>query len=173
MGVRWWRKERQRQEDSKYVPTTRPTPATGPPPGYGYPDAWWLVGAATAAAPFLQAVATHFGNRFATGLDNSTRRALRRFLRRELRRQNAQSSDQARKIKLRTGDGWEIKISTDIPAEALAQLLALQDATHPELDPHPTPCLDWTASSWQVKGVRNGALVEHTWNAESGRWSDY
>jgi hypothetical protein len=96
MGVRWWR---------KYVSTKG---HRHPQPYGAYPDYLLFmaqVGAATAAAPFLQAVATHFGNRFATGLDNSARRALRRFLRRELRRQNALSSDRARKIKLRTSDG--------------------------------------------------------------------
>ncbi|WP_407560414.1 hypothetical protein [Streptomyces sp. 184] len=104
------------------------------------------IGVAMTAAPFLQAVAAHFGNKLAGSIDESTRRAARRFLRREHRRLEDVAPTSRRAIDLTTEDGWALTIDVCIPAEALGQLLALQDVPSPVFDPIPPPRLVWRES---------------------------
>jgi hypothetical protein len=125
-----------------------------------------------AATPFLQAVATHFGTKLAGAIDETTRVAVRRFLRREAALDQGGSADPQAPIALRTDAGWALLIPVDVPAEALGQLLALQNATPPVLSTDPTPRMAWRESAWWVTGVNFGAIVELRWDPEAG-WSEF
>jgi hypothetical protein len=129
------------------------------------------VAAGMAAAPFLQAIATHFGTKLAGQIDEATRVAVRRFLRRESAHVQVSLTESHDAISLRTEAGWSLRVPVDIPAEALGQLLTLQGAPHPALSSTPVPVLKWRESAWWVVGVNNGLIVEHRWSPETG-WSE-
>lgn len=125
-----------------------------------------------AVTPFLQAVAAHFGSKLAGAVDEGTRAAVRRFLRRESgRRSGGLGSESDRPIDLRNDLGWHVVIPVALPAEALPQLVALQNAPSPYLAPEPTPCIQWIGNAWHVMGARDGTTVLWRWDAAAGHWT--
>jgi len=130
--------------------------------------------ATMALAPFLGAVATHFGNRLAGATDEATRTALRRFLRRGLPDAAANAAVSHGPIVLQSEQGWSVLIHEDLPAEAIGQLLALHAAPVPNLarDESDTPQLVWDGSRWLLAGWATGggpSLLR--WDAELGNWA--
>lgn len=131
--------------------------------------------AAVSATPFLQAVATHFGNRLAGTIDESTRAAFRRFLRRDVA--ELPDGDEAAPglgpIVLTTDRGWIVKLELDTPPEAMAQLQRIQHGPDPELElaSFPTPQLAWRDSAWRLRGVHGGVIVEWSWDTEGATWA--
>ncbi|WP_048579566.1 hypothetical protein [Streptomyces viridochromogenes] len=123
-------------------------------------------GAVLAAAPFLAAVATHFGNRLAGRLDDATRSAVRRFLRRTARQQ---TGEERRSIELRTERGWRITFSPSLPAEALGQLPDLCAAESPRSDIRFV--ISWRTEGWTCFGALDGEFVSYRWEAEGKRWT--
>ncbi|MGW3657095.1 hypothetical protein ACWD6R_16000 [Streptomyces sp. NPDC005151] len=122
--------------------------------------------AVLAAAPFLAAVATHFGNRLAGRLDDATRSAVRRFLRRQARQLGGVES---RYIELRTEQGWRITFSPSVPAEALGQLPDLCAADAPQSDIRFV--ISWRIEGWTCFGAIDGEFVSYRWDAEEKRWT--
>jgi hypothetical protein len=124
-----------------------------------------------AAAPFLQAVAAHFGSLLAGAVDERTRAAVRRFLRREAAERAGTS---AAPLSLRTDHGWRVTFDAELPAEALAQLLELHSATPPQpLWNEPAPRLSWQhhGGGWLLAGVAADGVVTYTWDAGARSWS--
>jgi hypothetical protein len=147
-----------------------------------------LIVGALAAAPFLQAVATHFGNRFAGALDEGTRTAVRRLLRRQVEEsrevQGLQGDVQS--VTLRTEHGWLISISEDLPAEAVAQLIVLCSADpptgklegtyrHDEWRDAELPrvgIIAWNRSVWRTATFVRGRVKAFAWDAAENCWTN-
>ncbi|MBZ6258137.1 hypothetical protein KVH22_21715 [Streptomyces olivaceus] len=121
---------------------------------------------AIAAAPFLQAMATYFGNRLAGAVDESTRVGVRRFL-----RLPRWSQQQDPNFELRTEHGWKVRFSTDLPPEALAQLAQVCDSELPEgiSDVHGIG-IRWSEGKWRMTGTYNFDVSHYWWDADCGRW---
>ncbi|WP_154685905.1 SCO5717 family growth-regulating ATPase [Streptomyces himastatinicus] len=138
------------------------------------PPAWYTQGAgvvvaatvATAAAPFISAIATHFGNRLAGAIDEATRTAVRRFLRRQV---GQEPGVEPRRIELRTEQGGRITFSPDLPVEALKQLPDLCAAEPPQSDIRLV--ISWRSEGWTCFGAIDGEFVSYGWDAESKRWA--
>jgi hypothetical protein len=133
-------------------------------------DSVVVISVALAATPFLQAVATHFGTRLAGVIDETTRAAVQRFLRRTATGPGPREESRA-SIRLTTDNGWSVVLGVDTPAEAIAQLQQIHDGPVPELAESPAPRLVWREGAWWLQAVREGALVEQTWDAERAIWS--
>ncbi|MGW2063468.1 hypothetical protein ACWCO9_23000 [Streptomyces sp. NPDC001937] len=143
------------------------------------------IAATMAATPFLQAVATHFGTKLAGGIDEATRAALRLFLRRQVpirpvdeinledRHREEEQAERVEILKLQTDRGWRVEFGTDLPAEGLAQLLAIEGGPPPGLDASPAPLLTWQPdrSVWSVLGVSRGLMMSRVWDATTNSWS--
>lgn len=129
--------------------------------------------AVMAATPFVQAVATHFGNRLAGSIDERTRAAVRRFLRREAE-ENGQLSERgvpnSHRIELTTEHGWRVQMSEDISPDGLAQLASLCRANPPgsRTTPPRVGTIWWSGEFWVAfAGVEFGPLL-YTWQPPHG-----
>ncbi|MGW8876377.1 hypothetical protein [Streptomyces mirabilis] len=124
-------------------------------------------------APFLTAVVTHFGNRLAGAVDETTRTALRRFMRREL--PDAAVNDGVRHgpIALQNEHGWSVLVHEELPAEAIGQLVALHAAPVPGLgrDAPGITQLVWDRNRWLLAGWSADGPALHRWDAELGNWT--
>ncbi|WP_416963102.1 hypothetical protein [Streptomyces sp. Agncl-13] len=130
---------------------------------------------ALAAAPFLQAVATHFGNRLAGKIDAATKIAVRRLVTQILpigspRSTTARTPD-PRQISLISDKGWEVTIHIDISPAALGQLLEIEAASLPEVSNSPTPRLYWHISEWRLAGADGQRMRFYRWDEESKSWN--
>ncbi|MFJ4627031.1 hypothetical protein [Streptomyces sp. NPDC088847] len=145
---------------------------------------WEAIVASMAAVPFLQALATHFGNRFATAVDEGTRKAVRRFLRRQVDEHGvsrlvtrASGSSGPRQIHLQTEHGWTVVFDDDLTAEGLAQLVDLCQTAPPvpadELSPGTPAVIYRHRDHWATTGVsaREAAFFVFEWDAEAKRWN--
>lgn len=123
-----------------------------------------------AAAPFLQAVASHFGTRLAEAMDDRTRTAVRRFLRRQVEENSDPQidRDRPRHIELRTERGWFLTFPEDLPAEALAQLVDLC-STDPPAE-RTAGMIDWKSDRWQATAHVDGRFAQYVWDAEANGW---
>lgn len=140
-------------------------------------DTFVSVAVGMAAAPFLQAFATHFGNRLAGAVDEGARWAVARFLRRQAEEQVDPSEDvlprTARvEITLETEHGWRVHLTGDLPVEGLTQLVDFCRVDPPaaidgSLPYPPFGAIDWTGSCWVACGP-SGFLV---WDPESQHWT--
>lgn len=132
-------------------------------------ETFLAVAGTMAAAPFLQALATHFGTKLAGTIDETTRAAVRRFLRRQSD-EPWRTSERPRPISLRTERGWMLTLDSDLPAEALGQLLVVEAATPPDLADEPPPHLSWAQTAWRLVGVKDGTIAELAWDHEANHW---
>lgn len=146
---------------------------------------WEVVVASMAAVPFLQAVATHLGNRFATAVDERATKIVRRFLRGQVdehgvRRSAPRSSSPSgpRQIHLQTEHGWTVAFDDDLPAEGLAQLFELCRTAPPvpadELSPGIRGAIYWHGDHWATTGLHaNGDPFVFAWDSEAKRWNSH
>ncbi|MFH8369408.1 hypothetical protein [Streptomyces sp. NPDC018031] len=136
-------------------------------------DFVWSVAAGLAVAPFLQAVASHFGNRLAEGLDERTRAAVRLFLRRSAEEggddQDVSGTDQPRLVSLSTEYGWRLSIPEDLPAEGLLHLFALCKAD-PPVDRFTAGWVYWEGESWRGKALTSAGIVRWVWDPTTQDW---
>ncbi|MEE4597300.1 hypothetical protein V2J94_36345 [Streptomyces sp. DSM 41524] len=122
-----------------------------------------------AAAPFVQAVATHFGNRLAGAVDESTRSAVRRFLRRQVEEQRGGASTGARRLLLRPENGWgKIIVPLDLPPEGLAQLFDLCDEGPP--DGIGFCRVSWVRDGWICVPRVNPEGALYQWDGQAKDW---
>ncbi|MGW2292674.1 hypothetical protein [Streptomyces phaeochromogenes] len=132
--------------------------------------------AVLAVTPFVQAVATHFGNRLAGAIDEMTCQAVLRFLRRRVSERSSPADEtteqQINDLQLRSERGWLVKIHVALPPEAIAQLPALHEAEAPDLFESPAPQLLWDGRQWLLVGVgpQRESLLQR-WDAEAERWA--
>lgn len=124
---------------------------------------------AMGVTPFLQSLASHFGNKLAGVIDEATRAAVRRFIRREADLVT-DGLGWSGKLRLYTERKWHVEIDSGTPVEALVQLFEIQQAELPDLANDPTPKFAWSQSKWRLVGSVQGVIVEHSWNAEFKRW---
>ncbi|MFF4118972.1 hypothetical protein ACFY0P_36765 [Streptomyces sp. NPDC001714] len=129
------------------------------------------VAAGMAAAPFLQAVASHYGNKAAAAVDESAKRLIDRLLRRE---PTTRDSTEPEWVYAKTDGGWDLLMPVDISSEGLGQLVALGTAPPPPLAGDPTPRLMWQETKWVASGAvpNERRIVQHVWNVGESRWSD-
>lgn len=102
--------------------------------------------------PFVQAVMTAFGSKFAVAIDGATRRAVQRLLHRVHQRPEVPGQpDRIHvSVSLTDGDaGARVMLADDLPAEAVAQLVRL------------------AASRSAVTG---GAVIWHPEGERAGKW---
>ncbi|MER7205122.1 MULTISPECIES: hypothetical protein [unclassified Streptomyces] len=127
--------------------------------------------ATMAAAPFLQSVASHFGSRLAGAIDNGTRSALRRFLFRQIPEGGGAP---VRSVVLTSEHGWSVTVRDDLPAEAIAQLLALHDADAPDIviDDAMPARLTWDLGRWLLAGHSTSGVAIYRWDAQSNSWAE-
>ncbi|MCX5328047.1 MULTISPECIES: hypothetical protein [unclassified Streptomyces] len=160
------------------------------------PETAEVVVAVLAVTPFVQAVATHFGNRLAGAIDEATSRAIGRFLRGEVSPQESSPADEATSrhlrrilgryrsqdpvaveapisdLQLRSERGWQVKIDVSLPVQAIAQLPVLHEAEAPDLLESPTPQLLWDGRQWLLIGVGpQGEILLQRWDAGSETWA--
>ncbi|WP_406014333.1 hypothetical protein OG520_22180 [Streptomyces sp. NBC_00984] len=125
-----------------------------------------------ALTPFLQSVATHFGEKFAGAIESGTRSALRAFLRRELPGNSSGNPESPQPVNLRSERGWVVTVHADLPAEAIAHLLALDRALVPELLDSPVPRIEWSRDwqRWILLGAIPQGVGMYGWNRETNAW---
>lgn len=122
-------------------------------------------GGVIAATAFLQSFTQHFGTRLAGTLD---RGAVRRFLRRQ--QEDAGGTAGLAGFDLRTEQGWRVSMTTDLPAEALAQLRDLCEAAPPTAEIS-TLLINYGRSGWEAWGVADGEYARYRWEPEDKRWA--
>jgi hypothetical protein len=125
-------------------------------------------GFALAAAPFLAAVATHFGNQLAGTLDGRTRRAVRRFLRRQVEAAPQSPRPAPGHFYLLANGGRRVQMSINMPAEALAQLPDVLTADPPS---SADPMLMYD-DGWHMVGDTDAGLMIYRWDPEAKHWED-
>ncbi|MFC5720362.1 hypothetical protein ACFP1Z_09330 [Streptomyces gamaensis] len=134
---------------------------------------WETVAATVALVPFIQALASTFGEKLAGAIGDATRASLRRFIRQHTGSNQAEDSP-SRPISL-VLDGHDVKveISEDTPAEAMAQLLKMDFATllaSPSFDF--VREISWSGGvAWCAVGAKDYIPVSAAWDAEQGRWN--
>ncbi|WP_143659767.1 hypothetical protein [Streptomyces pharetrae] len=139
-------------------------------PAHGLPDAWVGITLGMAAAPFLQAIASHFGDRLAGAVDEATRNAVRRFLHREAHRDRPGASDLSSVI-LTAENGWSVAVPVDVPVEGLRQLAALLAAAPPPVSEPQYPRVEWRETAWWLVCVDGEhGVVSYAWDMADGGW---
>ncbi|MFJ9852617.1 hypothetical protein [Streptomyces sp. NPDC101150] len=127
---------------------------------------WGTVTVTMALAPFVQAVASSFGSKLAGTIDAVTRTVVARFL----RRQGAQPSLSRRRVEitLTADSGARILFSDGVPAEALAQLVAMDLGALGELGDSPAT-VTWDRA-WCAALSNGGTELRFEWNTLAGAW---
>ncbi|MFE4057410.1 hypothetical protein ACFXP3_14120 [Streptomyces sp. NPDC059096] len=134
-------------------------------------DSEWALSLAAgmAVAPFLSAIASHFGSLLAGEIDEHSRIWVRRFLRREVEERRHRASVRDEFVRLNTRDGWHVRIWEGIPAEALAQLAALC-AAEPPVEQVEEGAIFWLDNCWCGMAYVDGSVTPYMWDAEANCW---
>ncbi|WP_225828782.1 hypothetical protein [Streptomyces naphthomycinicus] len=136
--------------------------------GFSLSDKVAVFLAAATLVPFLQAVASAVGSDVGARLNRATRSALKQILQRELERESS-AGETVQKV-LTTPRGTRVCLDTDMPEEALAQLLVMTFETL-EPDNSDIPALvRWTSAGWLATVVRVGGLTDRVWDPERAEW---
>lgn len=152
-------------------------------PGFAYSSAYGHFSGSEVAAivgtvalvPFVQAAVGALGTRLADVIDTKTRKLVRGFL-------EGQARGRGRRVEAREGtfgilvtphaSQAQVRITSDLPAEALAQLITLkfQELTDPQ---NAQVTVRWVGDQWLASSLQDGRIIDRSWQPGTGTWSDF